>query len=87
MILPNPEYKGLVRGYVVYGTRRAGYISMERALDPEYWDVGVAFTPYHRHDENPETIAHELEKLEFLYASFRDVGGMMVGYEYRPYKG
>lgn len=87
MIIPNPNHKGLVRGYVVYSTHRAGCTSMERALDPECWDNGVAFTPYHRHDENPETIARELEKLEFLYASFRDVGGMMVGYEYRPYKG
>ena len=87
MILPNPEHHGLVRGYVVYGTHRAGYISMERALDPECWDVGVAFTPYHRHDDDPEIVARELRALETVYMGFHDVGGMMVGYEYRPYKG
>lgn len=87
MIIPNPDHKGLVRGYVVYSTHRAGYVSMERALDPEYWDVGVAFTPYHRHDEDPEVVAHELRALENVYTNFHDVDGMMIGYEYKPYRG
>ena len=87
MILPNPEHHGLVRGRIICGTHRAGCVSLDRALDPECTDCIVAYTPYHRHDENPEAVAYELEKLERVYMSFRAVGGMMVGYEYRPYKG
>ena len=87
MILPNTEIRGLVRGYIVYSTHRAGNVSMDRALDPDCWDVGVAFTPYHRHDDDPKIVACELRELENVYMGFHDVDGMMIGYEYRPYKG
>ena len=87
MILPNPEHHGLVRGRIICGTHRAGCVSLDLALDPECTDCIVAYTPYHRHDDDPEIVARELRALETVYMGFHDVGGMMVGYEYRPYKG
>lgn len=77
--------KQLVRGYVVYAQWRAGCISMERAKDENIIDVGVAYTPYHRHDEDPTIVETELERLSKLYMSFKDIGGLMMGFEYKDY--
>lgn len=77
---------GLVRGYFVYAQWRAGCISMDRAKDEDNMNVGVAYTPWHRHDDDPKIVEDELDRLVKLYSGFRDCEGGMIGFEYRPYK-
>lgn len=76
---------GLVRGYFVYSQWRAGMISMEKAVDPYCIDVNVAYTPWHRHDDNPYKVENELEELVDFYSHFDDYEGGMMGFEYREY--
>lgn len=77
--------KKLVRGYVVYSQWRAGCISMDGAKDEKNIKVGVAYTPWHRHDECPAVVEAELTKLQKLYSSFQATDSMMMGFEYRDY--
>lgn len=77
---------GLVRGVLVFSQWGAGRISMEDAKDDDNICVHVAYTPWHRHDEDPFTVEAELEKLYRCYRSFRDFDGCMLNFEYRPYK-
>jgi len=76
---------GLVRGYVIYGQWRAGCIGLEEAKDDNNVRVGVAYTLWHRHDDNPSDVENELERLVKLYTRCRECDGAMMGYEYRPY--
>ena len=76
---------GLVRGYVIYSQWRAGCISMKEAKDDNNVRVGIAYTLWHRHDEDPTIVENELNKLSKLYMSFHDCDGEMLGFEYRPY--
>lgn len=77
---------GLVRGYVVYSQWRAGCIDIRQAKDDRNINVGVAYTLWHRHDEDPKIVENELNKLVELYTSFNDCDGAMFGFEYRPYE-
>ena len=76
---------GLVRGYIIYSQWRAGCIGMEEARDDDNVRVGVAYTPWHRHDDDPLIVENELSKLVKLYMSFKESDGAMFGFEYRPY--
>lgn len=85
-----PEFKegqkGLVRGYFIYCTRYAGHISKEIAEDPDNTDVGIAYTFWHRHDDDPNIVESELERIANSYMAMHECAGGMYGYEYRPYK-
>ena len=76
---------GLVRGVLVYSQWRAGCIGIEKAKDDNCLDVGVAYTLWHRHDEDPAIVEQEFEKLYRCYRSFRDSDTFMMYFEYRPY--
>ena len=76
---------GLVRGYVVYSQWRAGCISLDRAKDDDCIEVGVAYTLWHRHDDDPAQVEAELEALTRFYTRCRDCDGAMFGFEYREY--
>lgn len=78
--------KMLVRGYVIYGQWRTGCLSMDRAKDDNCLEVGVAYTFWHRHDEDPEIVEGELDRLQKCYTSFCGWDGLMVGFEYRDYQ-
>lgn len=82
---PDENFVGLVRGYVIY-SRNAGRISMEDAKDENNLNVGVAYTMWHRHDENPEAVMHEMEKLTECYMRMHGCDGVLRGFEYREYK-
>ena len=77
---------GLVRGYYIYSKWGAGCIGMNEAKDDDNVRVNIAYTPWHRHDEDPEVVENELKKLCHLYESFSGFEGGMLGFEYRPYK-
>lgn len=76
---------GLVRGYVIYSQWGAGCISMDEAKDDNNINVGVAYTPWHRHDEDPAIVEGELKQLMNCYSHFKDWEGSMMGFEYRSY--
>ena len=76
---------GLVRGYVIYSQWRAGCIGMDQAKDENNINVNVAYTPWHRHDEDPTIVEKELKQLLNCYSQFQDFEGAMMGFEYRPY--
>ena len=76
---------GLVRGYVIYSQWRPGCIGMEEAKDENNVQVGVAYTPWHRHDEDPTIVEKELKQLMNCYSHFKDWDGGMIGFEYRSY--
>lgn len=76
---------GLVRGYVIYSQWRAGCIGMEEAKNDDNVCVGVAYTLWHRHDEDPSIVENELQQLQRCYQRFKDWDGSMMGFEYRPY--
>lgn len=78
--------KMLVRGYVVYSQWRAGCISLDRAKDENCVEVGVAYTLWHRHDDDPARVEAELEALAKFYMSFKDCDGLMYGFEYKDYE-
>lgn len=77
--------KQLVRGYVIYAQWGFPCISMERAKDEKLNFVNVAYTPYHRHDDDPTIVETELERLSNLYGDFNDIDGLMMGFEYKDY--
>ena len=77
---------GLVRGVVIYSQWRTGQLSIERAKDDGCHDVGVAYTLWHRHDEDPRIVENELERLSRLYGSFKECDARMEYFEYAPYK-
>ena len=83
---PDTEKKCLVRGYVVYSQWREGLIGVDVAKDDNHPNVGIAYTLWHRHDENPDAVEHELNQLYNVYSRFLDCDAMMLGYEYRDYK-
>ncbi len=85
MMKVNTEYKGLVRGYVIYATDRAGCVGLEEALDENNLNVGVAYTFWYRCDEDAEVVEREREKLNKVYSSFNRWGGSLSGFEYRPF--
>lgn len=76
---------GLVRGYVIYSQWGAGCVGMEQAKDENNVRVGVAYTLWHRHDDNPSDVESELERLVRYYMRCKDCNGAVSGYEYRPY--
>lgn len=78
--------KCLIRGYVVYADRQAGCVSVDLAKNPECLDVMIAYTPWHRHDDNLELLHNEIEKLISCYSSFNSCGGLMYGVEYHDYR-
>lgn len=78
--------KCLVRGCLVYSQWRAGCISMDRAKDDDCLEVGVAYTPWHRHDEDPEIVEKELDALFKCYSGFKSWEGCLMGFEYRDYR-
>ena len=82
---PDTTKPGLIRGRIIYSTRHAGALGIREAHDESNLNVGVAYTFWHRHDEDPKLIEQELEKLRRCYESFRDSGSYMIGYEYREY--
>ena len=77
---------GLVRGYLIYAQWRAGRISIEDAKDEDNVCVGVAYTPWHRHDEDPSKVEDELNMLSRCYATFDSYEGAMLGFEYKEYR-
>lgn len=76
----------LVRGYVIYGQWGAGCIGIDQAKDENNINVGVAYTLWHRHDEDPAIVEHELEALERCYSHFKAWEGNILGFEYRNYR-
>ena len=76
---------GLVRGYLIFSQWRAGCIGLEEAKDEDNVRVHVAYTPWHRHDEDPAIVEKELKQLSRCYSSFESYEGCMLGFEYRPY--
>ena len=76
---------GLVRGYLIYSQWRAGRISMEDAKDEDNVRVGIAYTMWHRHDEDPTVVENELNRLSRCYATFDAYEGAMIGFEYKDY--
>lgn len=85
MIKADTNKKGLIRGYVIYAESQAGCISMDKAKDESDIYVGIAYTPWHRHDDDPNIVESELNRLQKCYSSFNDYAGGMIGYEYKPY--
>lgn len=77
---------GLVRGYVIYSQWRYGVISLDLAKDDNCKEVGIAYTLWHRHDENPEIVEKELEMIRKVYAQMHGVDCMALGFEYKPYE-
>lgn len=77
--------KGLVRGYIIYSQWRAGYVSLDRAKDDNCLEVGVAYTMWHRLDDDVQKVEMELEALEKCYRKMDDWEGAMIGFEYRDY--
>lgn len=86
LMMPDSNRKQLVRGYLVYSQWRAGLIGLDQAKDDECLDVGVAYTHWHRHDEDPMKVAKELNRLYQCYSDFDGYEGCAFGYEYRDYK-
>lgn len=76
---------GLVRGVYIFSQWRAGCISEELAKDDNCFNVGIAYTPWHRHDDDPTIVEGELEALHRCYSKFNDCDGAMMRFEYRPY--
>ena len=76
---------GLVRGVLIFSQWRAGRIGIEEAKDENNVRVNVAYTPWHRHDEDPTIVERELDRLFSCYSSFRSYEGCTMGFEYRPY--
>lgn len=79
------NHKGLVRGVVIYSQWRAGCVSLERAKDDNDPSVGVAYTPWHRHDEDPSAVEGEMVRLSRFYTGLREVDACSMYFEYRPY--
>ena len=77
--------KMLVRGRVIYTQWRASCLSLERAKDDKCHDVGVAYTPFHRHDEDPTIVETELDRLARFYMSFKEVDSLSMSFEYVEY--
>ena len=86
MIRPNEDNNKLVRGYVIYTQWRGGCNSMDLAKDPNELTCDVAYTFWHRHDEDPDIVVHELELLLKCYGQFKGYEGCQIGYEYRDYR-
>lgn len=86
MYLPDENKTGMVRGYVVYASSAVGCISLEEAKNGMTHNLNVAYTFWHRHDENPEVVRHELEQLSKCVSSFHNFSSAMLGYEYKEYK-
>lgn len=76
----------MTRGYFIYATRHAGCISKECAEDPNNIDVGITYTFWHSHDEDPAVVEAELEKIAKCYMEMFECAGGMYGYEYTPYR-
>lgn len=76
---------GLVRGVLIFSQWRAGCIGIEEAKDENNVRVNVAYTPWHRHDEDPAIVERELDRLYRCYSSFRSYEGCTMYFEYRPY--
>ena len=85
MYLPDENKKGMVRGYVVYASNAVGYISLEEAKKGTTHNLNVAYTFWHRHDENPEAVRSELERLSKCVSGFHSYSAAMLGYEYKEY--
>lgn len=79
--------KCLVRGYFVYADRQAGCIGFEQAKDEKNFNVGVAYTMWHRTDDDfgVKQVQTELEAIARVYGRFHDFAGGMYGYEYRDF--
>ena len=86
MLKVDTSKRGLVRGYIIYFQWRSGYVSLERAKDDECLENGVAYTFWHRHDEDPTIVENELEQLVRCYSKFKDYEGCMMGFEHRDYR-
>lgn len=82
---PDTTKKGLIRGALVWATDNPGCIGINQAKDENNLHVGVAYTPWHRHDEDPEIVERELASLHRVYASFQNWSGGLMWYEYRSY--
>ena len=76
----------LVRGYIIYSQWRAGCVGIDEAKDENNLEVGIAYTLWHRHDEDPAIVESELEALEKCYSRFKDWDGSLLGFEYRDYR-
>ena len=86
MIRPKEDNKKLVRGYVIYTQWRAGRSGMDFAKDPNELTCDVAYTFWHRHDEDPQNVVNELQLLIKCYSQFKQYEGLQIGYEYRDYR-
>ena len=86
MYLPDENRTGMVRGYVVYASSSVGCISLEEARTGKTHNLNVAYTFWHRHDENPEAVRTELEQLIKCVSRFHNFSASMIGYEYKDYK-
>lgn len=86
MLKVDTNRKALVRGYYVFSQWRAGCISMEKALDPNCIEVSVAYTPWHRHDDDPLAVIRELNAIVRCYSRFETHEGGMMGLEYKEYR-
>ena len=86
MSKPDTNRIGLVRGYVVYATRDAGCIGLDVAKNEERFNVNVAYTFWHRHDDDPKIVEQELSRLFRCVEQFNDFSAGMLGYEYKDYK-
>ena len=82
---PDETKVGLVRGYVVYADRTTGLIGLDVAKKDDQ-GCHVAYTFWHRHDEDPAIVSGELRRLHNCVTSFRDCSCSMVGFEYKDYR-
>lgn len=78
--------KGLVRGYIVYSQWRAGCIGIDEAKDDNNVNVGIAYTMWHRlDDDDVQKVEMELEALLKCYEKMDAWDGAMLGFEYRDF--
>lgn len=81
-----PENRGqLVRGVVVGDFNRSCFISFD-IKDVEERGNAIAYTPWHRHDDDLSILEEQLNELARLYSSFAGCQGVACCYEYKEYR-
>lgn len=75
----------MVRGVAAISFNRSGSICFDKE-DAEKRGNVIAYTPWHRHDEDLEVVEKELSKITRVYASFDNCDGMMFRFEYKDYE-
>lgn len=81
-----PENRGQrIRGVVAVDFHRSGMISFDPVEMEKRGNV-IAYTPWHRHDDDLSVVEKQMKALADLYSSFDGYCGMVCGYEYKDYK-